>query len=72
MNCEVNCSSMYFIIKESFVKCGTSRGAFFFLPFSLVFSHINCLFLRLLIFVSFGGVMDSDIMYVFTFSAKET
>lgn len=64
-----------FIIKESFVKCGTSRGAFsffFFLPFSLVFSNINCLFLRLLIFVSFGGVRDSDIIYVFTFSAKET
>lgn len=70
MNCEVYCS-LYVIIKESFVKCGTSRGAFFCL-FSLVFSNINCLFPSPSHICLFGGVRDSDTMCVFTFSAKDT
>lgn len=36
MNREVYCSSMCFITKDSFVKCGTFSGAFFCL-FSLIF-----------------------------------
>lgn len=70
MNCDMYCS-MYFVIKESFMKRGTSWGAFFCL-------FLSCFFKHRLPFPSpshicfFNRVKDSNIsMCVFTFSAKD-
>lgn len=44
-----------------------------FFAFCLVFSNINCLFLRLLMFVSLGWSEGLQYyVYIFTFSAKDT
>lgn len=64
MNCDMYCS-MYFIIKESFMKRGTSRGAFFCL-------FLSCFFEHRLPFPSpsricFNGVKDSNIIVCFYF-----
>lgn len=53
----VNCTVCISLLRKSFVKRGTARGAFLFLPCFyllclLFFSNINCLFLRLLTLLS--------------------
>lgn len=70
---------MCFITEDSFVKCGTFSGAFVFFFCLFVFSNMNGLFLRLLMFVSLGRseglryyICLFCLFVCFPFSAKET